>query len=50
VQRALATDGPVLIDVLTNPNEVSLPPKVTPTDAWGFAVAKLKEFVASRED
>jgi pyruvate dehydrogenase (quinone) len=50
VQRAFATDGPVLIDVLTNPNEVSLPPKVTPTDAWGFAVAKLKEFVASRED
>ncbi|MGI8511612.1 MAG: thiamine pyrophosphate-dependent enzyme [Solirubrobacteraceae bacterium] len=49
VRDALATAGPVLLDVLTNPEEVSLPPKVTPGDAWGFAVAKLKETVASRE-
>ncbi len=48
VRDALATPGPVLLDVLTNPDEVSLPPKVTPGDAWGFAVAKLKEAVASR--
>ena len=50
VRDALATPGPVLLDVLTNPNEVSLPPKVTPGDAWGFAVAKLKETVASRKE
>jgi pyruvate dehydrogenase (quinone) len=49
VGEALATAGPVLLDVLTNPDEVSLPPKVTPGDAWGFAVAKLKETVTSRE-
>lgn len=49
VRDALATPGPVLLDVLTNPEEVSLPPKVTPGDAWGFAVAKLKETVTSRE-
>ncbi len=48
VREALATAGPVLLDVLTNPEEVSLPPKVTPGDAWGFAVAKLKEILASR--
>ncbi|MEA2192912.1 MAG: hypothetical protein QOI73_3033 [Solirubrobacteraceae bacterium] len=48
VREALATPGPVLLDVLTNPEEVSLPPKVTPGDAWGFAVAKLKETVSSR--
>jgi pyruvate dehydrogenase (quinone) len=48
VQQALATAGPVLLDVLTNPEEVSLPPKVTAGDAWGFAVAKLKETVSSR--
>jgi pyruvate dehydrogenase (quinone) len=35
--------------VLTNPDEVALPPKVTPGDAWGFAVAKLKEAVTSRD-
>jgi pyruvate dehydrogenase (quinone) len=48
VREALATPGPVLLDVLTNPEEVSLPPKVTRDDAWGFAVAKLKEVVTSR--
>ncbi|MGI8801873.1 MAG: thiamine pyrophosphate-dependent enzyme [Solirubrobacteraceae bacterium] len=49
VREALATPGPVLLDVLTNPEEVALPPLVTPGDAWGFAVAKLKEAVASRD-
>lgn len=49
VREALAAPGPVLLDVLTNPEEVSLPPKVTASDAWGFAVAKLKETVTSRE-
>lgn len=32
-----------------NPEEVSLPPKVEPGEAWGFAVAKLKEVLTSRE-
>jgi pyruvate dehydrogenase (quinone) len=50
VRDALAAPGPVLLDVLTNPEEVSLPPKVTVSDAWGFAIAKLKESLASRED
>ncbi len=49
VQKALGTPGPVLLDVLTNPEEVSLPPKVTSSDAWGFAIAKLKETLTSRE-
>ncbi|MCW2968671.1 MAG: thiamine pyrophosphate protein binding domain protein, partial [Solirubrobacteraceae bacterium] len=50
VREALATPGPVLLDVLTNPEEVALPPKVTPGEAWGFAVAKLKETVTSRTE
>jgi pyruvate dehydrogenase (quinone) len=48
VREAFAQDGPVLLDVITNPNEVSLPPKVTAGDAWGFAVAKLSETLESR--
>jgi pyruvate dehydrogenase (quinone) len=40
--------GPVLIDVVTNPDEVSLPPKVKPGQAWGFAIAKLTETLESR--
>jgi pyruvate dehydrogenase (quinone) len=49
VREALATPGPVLLDVLTNPDEIALPPKVTAGDAWGFAVARLKEVLTSRD-
>lgn len=48
VRDALVHPGPVLLDVVTNPNEVSLPAKVTPADAWGFAIAKAKEIIDSR--
>ncbi|HEY5197057.1 MAG TPA: thiamine pyrophosphate-dependent enzyme [Solirubrobacteraceae bacterium] len=48
IRDALGTAGPVLVDVLTNPEEVALPPKITTGDAWGFAVAKLREVVTSR--
>jgi pyruvate dehydrogenase (quinone) len=50
VARALATPGPVLLDVLTNPEEISLPPKTTAADAWGFAIAKLREGIVSLGD
>ena len=41
-------EGPVLLDVVTNPDEISLPPKVKPAQAWGFAVAKVTETLESR--
>ena len=49
VKRALATPGPVLLDVLTNPDEVAIPPGPTVSQGWGFAIAKTKEFLDSRE-
>lgn len=49
VTRALATAGPTLLDVETNAEEVAVPPKPGLEQAWGFAVAKLKEGVVSRE-
>ncbi|GAA5144035.1 ubiquinone-dependent pyruvate dehydrogenase [Nocardioides marinquilinus] len=49
VAEALAHDGPVLLDVLTNPDEIAVPPKPTLSQAWGFAIAKSKEFVTSPE-
>ncbi len=49
VQEALAHDGPVLLDVLTNPDEVAIPPSPTLEQGWGFAIAKTKEFVDSAE-
>jgi pyruvate dehydrogenase (quinone) len=48
ITGAFAHPGPVLLDVVTNPDEVSLPPKVKPAQAWGFAIAKLTETIESR--
>jgi pyruvate dehydrogenase (quinone) len=49
VREALAHPGPVLLDVLTNPDEIAVPPKPTLEQGWGFAIAKSREFVASPE-
>ncbi|MFQ4150229.1 thiamine pyrophosphate-dependent enzyme [Arthrobacter sp. LAPM80] len=48
VKEAMVHDGPVLLDVLTNPNEISVPPKTSVGQAWGFAIAKIKENLSSR--
>lgn len=39
---ALAIDGPVLIDVVTDPDALSMPPKITPQQIRGFATASTK--------
>ncbi|MFE2876444.1 thiamine pyrophosphate-dependent enzyme [Streptomyces roseus] len=49
VRRALRTPGPVLLDVLTNPEEVAVPGKPTVAQGWGFAIAKIKETLSSHE-
>ena len=45
LQRAFETDGPVLIDVLTNPSELSLPPKTSFDQARGYSLYLLKEIL-----
>ena len=45
LRELLPHDGPALLDVVTNPEAVSLPPKVTAAQSWGFAIAK-----ADRDD
>ncbi|MGW3322266.1 thiamine pyrophosphate-dependent enzyme [Streptomyces virginiae] len=50
VRRAFDTPGPVLLDVLTNPDEVAVPGKPTVAQGWGFALAKVKEILPSREN
>jgi pyruvate dehydrogenase (quinone) len=47
VRDVLAHPGPALLDVLTNPDEVAVPPKPTLTQGWGFAIAKSREFLES---
>ncbi|GAA3626926.1 thiamine pyrophosphate-dependent enzyme [Microlunatus ginsengisoli] len=48
VDWAFATAGPVLLDVVTNPDEVAVPPKPTLAQGWGFAIAKSRESLESR--
>lgn len=50
VRRAFDTPGPVVLDVLTNPEEVAVPGKPTVSQGWGFAIAKVKEVLSSREN
>lgn len=50
VRRAFDTPGPVLLDVLTNPDEIAVPAKPTVEQGWGFAVAKVKEVLRSHTD
>ena len=39
LREALAADGPALVDVLTDPNALSMPPKITGEQVRGFALA-----------
>ena len=47
VAEALSSPKPYLLDVVTDPAEIALPPKTTVGDAWGFAIAKVKEELRS---
>jgi pyruvate dehydrogenase (quinone) len=49
IRAALAVDGPALVDCLTNPDEVAIPPKPTFDQMRGFAIAKTREFLDSPE-
>jgi pyruvate dehydrogenase (quinone) len=39
LREALATPGPVLVDAVTDPNALSMPPKVTAEQVKGFGLA-----------
>jgi pyruvate dehydrogenase (quinone) len=47
VAEALASPKPYLLDVVTDPAEIALPPKTSVGDAGGFAIAKVKEELRS---
>jgi pyruvate dehydrogenase (quinone) len=51
LQRALASSGPALVDVVTDPNVLSMPPKATIRQAMGFSLAMTKmAFTGEVED
>ena len=45
LERALDADGPVLVDVVTNPGELSLPPKTSLEHARGYSLYLLTEIL-----
>ncbi|MBC7592664.1 MAG: pyruvate oxidase [Kineosporiaceae bacterium] len=47
VKDLLAHEGPALLDVVTNPDEIAIPPKPTLAQGWGFAIAKVQESLRS---
>jgi pyruvate dehydrogenase (quinone) len=49
VEQAFALPGPVLLDVVTNPDEIAIPPKPGFDQMRGFAIAKTREFLDSPE-
>jgi len=49
IQAAFAHRGPVLVDVVTNPDEIAIPPRPTLEQGWDFAIAKTKEFLDSAD-
>jgi pyruvate dehydrogenase (quinone) len=45
LRAALRHKGPALLDVVTNPYELSMPPKITGEQAWGFSLFLMKELM-----
>ncbi|HVI09492.1 MAG TPA: thiamine pyrophosphate-dependent enzyme [Candidatus Binatia bacterium] len=50
IERAFAHPGPALLDVTTDPNALSAPPKATFEEARGFALAMTRMVMDNRAD
>ncbi|RLK47362.1 ubiquinone-dependent pyruvate dehydrogenase [Microbacterium telephonicum] len=50
LERALAAEGPVLVDVVTARQELSMPPAITAAQAKGFTLWALRTVMSGRGD
>jgi len=48
ISRALAHHGPALLDVMTSPQELAMPPKIELGQAYGFSLFMLKAVFSGR--
>jgi pyruvate dehydrogenase (quinone) len=48
IARALAHRGPALLDVMTSPQELAMPPKIEFEQAYGFGLFMLKAVLSGR--
>lgn len=49
IRNAYAARLPCVLDVQVNPDELLMPPKLQPAQAWGYSLAKLKELFVEAE-
>ncbi|WP_445736846.1 thiamine pyrophosphate-dependent enzyme [Mariniflexile sp.] len=45
IEMAIKSTKPFIIDAVTNPGELALPPHITLEQAWGFGKSKVKEIL-----
>lgn len=45
IKMAIDSNKPFIIDAVTNPGELSLPPHISLEEAWGFGKSKVKEIL-----
>jgi pyruvate dehydrogenase (quinone) len=50
LQQALAYPGPALVDIVTDPNALAMPPRATIQQAAGFALAMTKIAFGGKTD
>lgn len=50
LKEAFAHDGPVVVDVLTAKQELSMPPEIAAQEAKGFSLYMLKAIMSGRGD
>ena len=50
LERVLGSKGPALLDVVTDPNVLAMPPKATIAQAKGFALAMTRMVFAGELD
>ena len=48
ISRALTYQGPALLDVITNPQELAMPPKIELEQTYGFGLFMLKAVLSGR--
>jgi pyruvate dehydrogenase (quinone) len=50
LKTALQEEGPALIDVIVNPQELSMPPTISPEQALGFGLYLIRAVLSGRGD
>jgi pyruvate dehydrogenase (quinone) len=50
LKTALAEEGPALIDVIVNRQELSMPPTISTEQAWGFSLYLIRAVLSGRGD